>query len=73
LIPEGKEKGFKERFSKLVELWPKKYKTKFHVVKPGESLTGIAQQYNMPLASLLRLNNFPFKKVIHPGDRLLVR
>ncbi|MCP4721772.1 MAG: transglycosylase SLT domain-containing protein [Desulfobacteraceae bacterium] len=73
LIPEGKEKGFKERFSKLYAQWPKKYKTKFHVVKPGESLTRIAQQYKMPLPSLLRLNNFPFKKVIHPGDRLLVR
>ena len=73
LIPEGKEKGFKERFSKLYAQWPKKYKTKFHVVKPGESLTRIAQQYKMPLPSLLRLNNFSFKKVIHPGDRLLVR
>jgi len=73
LIPEGKEKGFKERFSKLYIQWPEKYKTKFHLVKPGESLTRIARKYNMPLSSLLRLNNFSFKKVIHPGDRLLVR
>jgi len=73
LIPEGKEKGFKERFGKLLSASPKKYKTKFHVVQPGESLTRIAQRYEMTLASLLRLNNFPFKKVIHPGDRLLIR
>jgi membrane-bound lytic murein transglycosylase D len=73
LIPVGKEKGFKERFSKLVAQRPQKYTTKLHVVKSGDSLTGIAQQYNMSLASLLRLNKFSYKKVIHPGDRLLVR
>ncbi len=73
LIPEGKEEGFKERFSKLYGERAKKYKIKLHVVKPGESLTRIAQKYNMPLVSLLRLNNFPFKKIIHPGDRVLVR
>jgi len=73
LIPEGKEKGFKERFVKLLSENSKKYTRKFHVVQPGESLTRIAQRYEMPLASLLRLNNFSFKKVIHPGDRLLIR
>jgi peptidoglycan lytic transglycosylase D len=72
LIPEGKERGFKERFSDLYAQRSTKYKTKIHVVKPGESLTRIAEQYDMSLASLLRLNNFFFKKVIHPGDRLLV-
>ncbi len=73
LIPDGKEKGFKERFSKLLSASSKKYTTKFHVVQPGESLTRIAQQHEMTLVSLLRLNNFSFKKVIHPGDRLLIR
>ena len=73
LIPDGKEKGFKERFSKLLSASSKKYTTKFHVVQPGESLIRIAQQYEMTLVSLLRLNNFSFKKVIHPGDRLLIR
>jgi peptidoglycan lytic transglycosylase D len=73
LIPEGKEKGFKERFVELLAAAPKKYTTKFHVVQPGESLTLIAQQHDMTLASLLRLNKLSFKKVIHPGDRLLIR
>lgn len=73
LIPEGKEKGFKERFARLYSEWPKKYQVKIHVVKPGESLTRIAKQYNMPLISLLRLNKFSFKQIIHPGDRLQVR
>lgn len=72
LIPEGKEQGFKERFLNLYAQNSKKYTTKIHVVKPGESLTGIAEQYNMSLPSLLRLNNSPYDRVIHPGDRLRV-
>jgi len=73
LIPEGKEQGFKERFLNLYAQSSKEYTTKIHVVKPGESLTGIAQQYNMSLPSLLRLNNSPYNLVIHPGDRLRVQ
>ncbi|MCP3944929.1 MAG: transglycosylase SLT domain-containing protein [Desulfobacteraceae bacterium] len=73
LIPVGKERGFKERFSNLYASWGEKYKPRLHVVKPGESLIRIAKHYNMSLTSLLRLNNFSFKKVIHPGDRLLLR
>lgn len=73
LVPEGKEKGFKKRFSELYDERQKKHKTKLHVVRSGESLTGIAQHYNMTLPSLLQLNKISFKKLIHPGDRLLVR
>ncbi len=73
LVPQGKEKGFKSRFSALHKAWKKQDKVRFHVVKSGESLIGIAKHYDMTLSALLRLNNFSYKKVIHPGDRLLVR
>jgi len=73
LVPKGSEKGFKQKFVIFHNAWKKKDKVKFHVVRPGESLTGIASQHEMTLAALLRLNKFSYKKVIHPGDRLLVR
>ncbi len=73
LVPKGKEKGFKPKFTALHESWNEKNTVRFHVVKPGESLTGIAAQHNMSLSALLRLNKFSYKKVIHPGDRLLVQ
>lgn len=73
LVPEGADKGFKERFTEIYQGWEKNYKTKFHEVKPGETLTSIAQHYNISLAFLLRLNNFSFEKVIHPGERVLIR
>ncbi|MEH0021060.1 MAG: transglycosylase SLT domain-containing protein [Desulfobacter sp.] len=73
LVPKGREKGFKPRFKSLHKAWKQKDRTRFHVVRPGESLIGIAKHYNMNLATLLRLNKFSYKKVIHPGDRILVR
>ncbi len=73
LVPSGREKGFKSRFSDLHKAWKKQDKVRFHVVKSGESLIGIAKHYDMTLSALLRLNSFSYKKVIHPGDRLLVR
>jgi len=72
LIPTGKAKGFKKNFNAHYKDWKKTYKTKFHIVESGESLIGIAQKYEMPLLSLLRLNNLSVKSMIHPGDRLLI-
>ena len=77
LVPEGNEKGFKNRFAvleKTLQTSPaKNVKTKVHVVRPGESLSGIAKKYDISLYSLLQLNHFTAKQVIHPGDRLVVK
>ncbi|MCP3876561.1 MAG: transglycosylase SLT domain-containing protein [Desulfobacteraceae bacterium] len=72
LIPKGKAKGFKDSFTAHYKNWEKEYKLKFHVVKRGESLTGIANTYNMSLSFLLKLNNLSMKGIIHPGDRLVI-
>jgi len=73
LVPVGKEKGFKARFASLHKEWNTKDELRFHVVSAGESLTAIADRYNMSLTSLLRINRFSYNKVIHPGDRIRVR
>lgn len=72
LIPKGKADGFKEKFTARYQTWKKTYKTKFHVVKRGESLIGIAKTYKMSLFSLLKLNNLSVNGMIHPGDRLTI-
>ncbi len=72
LIPKGKAKGFKKKFTANYKSWKRVYKTNIHIVKTGESLTLIAKKYQMPLFSLLKLNNLSIKNVIHPGDRLLL-
>ncbi len=73
MVPKGKEKGFEKKFSKRYKAWKSRNVAKTHVVRPGESLSGIAAKHDMPLSTLLRLNHFSRKKVIHPGDRLKVR
>lgn len=72
-VPADSAPGFHTRFTELLADWQEKSPVRIHVVKPGESLTGIAQSNQMSLAELLRLNKMPYKKVIHPGDRLKVR
>lgn len=42
----------------------------FHTVQVGETLYGIARQYNRAVADLLRLNNLTARAVIQPGLRL---
>ncbi len=74
LLPKGKEKGFKKKFAQMYNSWNKKTPaTMTHVVKPGETLSGIAKKYRMSTKSLLRLNHMKISKTIHPGDRLKVK
>lgn len=72
LIPKGGAAGFDERFARLFKTWKKSNGTGLHVVKKGENLSTIAQQYQMSLGMLLRLNRLNLKSAIHPGDRLKV-
>lgn len=73
LVPKGREKGFKERFSELHKKWKRQDGNRYHIVNAGESLTGIAEKYEISLTALLRMNRFSYNKVIHPGDRIRVR
>lgn len=73
LLPPGRKMGFKDRFAVLHTDWNQGQTLRYHVVRPGESLTSIAQKYNISIASLLRLNNFTLSRVIHPGEKLKVR
>ena len=72
-VPADSAPGFHTRFAELIADWQKQSHVRIHVVKPGESLTGIARSNQMSLAELLRLNKMSYQKVIHPGDRLKIR
>ena len=72
LIPKGKAKGFKQSFTAHYKNWEKTVKIRFHMVRTGESLIGIANKYRMSFSSLLKLNNLSIKSMIHPGDRLVI-
>ncbi|WP_377642115.1 LysM peptidoglycan-binding domain-containing protein [Oryzobacter terrae] len=48
-------------------------KSVVHTVRAGETLSGIAQRYRVPLASLLKTNRLRASAFIHPGQRVTVR
>lgn len=72
LIPAQSSEGFSDRLAVLVKTWKERSGTALHLVRKGDSLSTIAQQYHMPLGELLRLNGLSFSSLIHPGDRLKV-
>ncbi len=44
-----------------------------HVVRSGDTLSGIAARHGVSLASVLKANRLSMTSVIHPGDRITVR
>ena len=52
---------------------PKQYKNYIHVVKAGESMYTIAQQYGIRLKNLYKINKLSPNYTIYPGAKLKVR
>jgi len=72
LIPQGAGDGFQARFSRLVKQWLAENRERIYVVKAGDSLSTIADRFNVPLPALFIWNRLSKKKHIHPGDRLVI-
>ena len=45
---------------------------RIYIVEKGDSLSGIAEKFDVPLAALLIWNRIGLQNVIHPGQRLVV-
>ena len=71
-IPDDGDAGFEGRLTALIETDTKIRNQRVYVVKEGDSLTGIAQKFEVPLAALLIWNRIGLSKVIHPGQRLVI-
>ena len=71
-IPDDGDAGFEGRLTALIEADTKIRNQRVYVVKEGDSLTGIAQKFEVPLAALLIWNRIGLSKVIHPGQRLVI-
>jgi len=66
------EAGFQDRLAALIEADTKIRSQRVYVVKEGDSLSSIAQKFEVPLAALLIWNRIGLGKVIHPGQRLVI-
>ncbi len=71
-LPAGSAKGFKERFQKLAAEHGRNLKQRIYVVQSGDSLSTIADKFDVPLAAILIWNRIDMKRPIHPGDRLIL-
>ena len=71
-LPPGSGSGFDKRFSQLVEHFQNQSNQHIYIVKPGDSLSGIAEKFDIPLAALLIWNRVGLNQTIHPGDRLVI-
>ena len=64
--------GFQKRLAVLVEKNAALRNQRLYVVKKGDSLSGIAQKFDVPVIALLIWNRIGIRHVIHPGQRLVV-
>jgi hypothetical protein len=71
-LPVGSTEKFLERFQDLVNAYEKIRKQHIYIVQPGDSLSGIAEKFNVPLAALIIWNRLDLKRPIHPGERLVI-
>jgi len=67
IVAEGKSRGAAVR-KRVSDAHPR-----YHVVRRGDSLYGIAAEYGISVKKLCHLNRISSKEVIRPGQKLLIR
>jgi hypothetical protein len=72
LIPRVAAEGFQARFAELFNQWLADRKANMYVVRKGESLSMIAQRFNVPVQAIAAWNRISTKTKLNPGERLIV-
>ena len=71
-IPPDGESGFQQRLADLMAANTRIRSRSIYVIREGDSLSGIAQKFDVPLAALLIWNRIQIDTVIHPGQKLVI-
>lgn len=71
-VPTGSAKGFNVRFNQLVAQYSQAMRRRIYVVQKGDTLSGIAEKFEVPLAAIIIWNRINLKRPIHPGERLII-
>jgi len=71
-VPPDGGYGFQQRLADLVATDTRVRSQSMYRVKEGDSLSGIADKFNVPLAALLIWNRIRIDTVIHPGQQLVI-
>lgn len=71
-VPEDTPPGFQKRFDKIHQEWRQQRQERIYIVKPGDNLSTIAEQFRVPLPAILIWNRIKMNSTLHPGDRLII-
>jgi membrane-bound lytic murein transglycosylase D len=72
LLPRGASKDFKVRFESLLKNLVADERDRIYVVKKGDTLTSIAERFNVPLSALIIWNRLDPRAHLQPGDQLVI-
>jgi len=72
-VPKGAELGFQGRLRDILSEAALDREEQVYVVKEGDNLSSIAEQFNIPLPAIILWNRLDHNKPIHPGDRLIIQ
>ncbi len=71
-VPKGSGESFHSLFAKLSKKWRQEYNMHIYIVKKGDSLSTIAEQFNVTLPSLMAWNDLRSDNFIRPGEKLII-
>lgn len=71
-IPKGASAGFLDRYRSLEKAFLAARQERVYIIRKGDSLSSIADRFNVPIASLIIWNRLDLTRPIHPGDRLII-
>lgn len=71
-LPKGSGNGFEARFQEMAAKHHDVRQTRIYIVRNGDSLSTIAERFEVPLAAVLIWNRIGLNDPIHPGDRLII-
>lgn len=72
LIPRGASKDFQTRFQPLLKNLGEDERDRIYVVKKGDTLTSIAERFNVPLSALIIWNRLDPRVHLRPGEQLVI-
>jgi hypothetical protein len=71
-VPKGSGENFHGRFASLSKKWRQEDNMHIYVVKKGDSLSTIAEHFDVTLPALMAWNDLSPGNYIHPGEQLVI-
>jgi hypothetical protein len=72
MVPSGEAKDFELRYQSHLKKYMAAREERVYVVRPGDSLSTIAEKFDIPLQVLLIQNRLDPRQPIHPGDKVII-